>query len=513
MTAPEETGPRRRSSGLDRRGFLRLAALGIGAGATLTLTGCDVLDPRGSISTVDRVDFRNPLHVPPLAEPVRHDGVAVFDLTAQAGRSAIVPGGDAETWGLNGALLGPTLRARRGESVRVNVRNDLDEATTLHWHGMHLPAAADGGPHQMIEPGGTWSPGWQIDQPAATLWYHPHPHGATERHVYRGLGGLFIVDDDAESSLALPRRYGVDDIPVIVQDKTFDGRGRLVDSSRRDNGMIGDTILVNGTAGPVLAVTSELTRLRLLNASTARSYSFGFSDDREFSMIAGDGGLLREPVGLVRVQLTPGERAEIVVRMSAGETTTLRSYPQDLGLSNSRARSTGAADTLDVLLLDAAGSLDPSADLPAQLATIDRFDEASVAETRRLELRNNRINRESMDMNRIDDVVTVDTTEVWEVWNGHRQPHNFHVHDVQFRVLDVDGDPPPPELSGWKDTVYLPPDVRLRLGLRFTRYTDPDVPYMYHCHLLWHEDQGMMGQFVVVEPGQEAGDLDTRHSH
>ncbi|MFD2792813.1 multicopper oxidase family protein [Promicromonospora vindobonensis] len=498
---------------LDRRDFLRLAALGIGTGATMTLTGCDALDPRGAISTVGRVDFRNRLHVPPLAEPVRRDGVTVFDLTAQVGRSAIVPGGDAETWGLNGALLGPTLRARRGESVQIDVTNELDEATTLHWHGMHLPAAADGGPHQMIEPGETWSPRWRIDQPAATLWYHPHPHGATERHVYRGLGGLFILDDDTESALPLPRRYGIDDIPVIVQDKSFDRRGRLVDTSRRDNGMIGDTVLVNGTAGPILEVTSQLTRLRLLNASTARSYSFGFSDDREFSMIASDGGLLREPVALKRVRLTPGERAEIVVRMDPGETTTLRSYPQDLGLSNGRSRSTGAADTLDVLLLDAAGRLDPSAALPARLATIAPFDEASVAETREFELRNNRINRESMDMNRIDDVVTVDTTELWEVWNGHRQPHNFHVHDVQFQVLAVDGSPPPPELSGWKDTVYLPPDVRLRLGLRFTRYADPDVPYMYHCHLLWHEDQGMMGQFVVVEPSQEPGDLGVQHSH
>lgn len=497
----------------DRRTFLRHTALGGGAGAVLALSGCSIFDSREPLDTVGQVEFRNRLHIPPLAETTLSDAATVFDLTARAGRSAIVPGGDAETWGLNGPLLGPTLRARRGEEVRVDVTNDLGEATTLHWHGMHLPAAADGGPHQMIAPGDTWSPTWVIDQPAATLWYHPHPHGETERHVYQGMGGLFIIDDDDESALALPRDYGVDDIPVIVQDKSFDDRGRLVETSRRDNGMIGDTILVNGTAGPVLDVTASRTRLRLLNASTARSYSFGLSDDREFAMIASDGGLLREPIPLDRLLLTPGERAEIIVEMSPNDTTTLRSHPQELGLSSTRDRSTGAADTLDILLLRAGGSLTPSAGLPAQLATIDPLDASAASETREFELRNNRINRESMDMTRIDEVVTVDTTEIWEVWNGHRQPHNFHVHDVQFQILDIDGRAPSPELSGWKDTVYLPPDVRFRLIMRFTEHTDPDVPYMYHCHLLWHEDEGMMGQFVVVAPGQEPGTLDGDHDH
>lgn len=500
-------------SGFDRRAFLRINALGVGAGAVVTLTGCSIFDSRDPIDTVGKVDFRNRLRIPPLAESEQHEGTTVFNLTAQAGRTAIVAAGETETWGINGSLLGPTLRARRGETVQINVTNELDEATTSHWHGMHLPAAFDGGAHQTINPGDTWSPSWTINQPAATLWYHPHPHGQTERHVYRGLGGLFILDDKHESALALPRDYGVDDIPVIVQDKTFDDQGQLVETSRRDNGMIGNTILVNGTSGPVLDVTAQRTRLRLLNASTARSYSFGFSDDREFAMIASDGGLLREPARLTRILLTPGERAEIIVEMSPGHTTTLRSYPQGLGLSGDRSRSTGATDTLDILLLQAGESLVSSAAIPSRLATIKTLNESSAVETREFELRKNCINRESMDMNRIDDVVTVDTTEVWVVWNGHRQPHNFHVHDVQFQILSIDGRDPSPELSGWKDTVYLPPDVRLKLIMRFTEYTDPAAPYMYHCHLLWHEDKGMMGQFVVVEPGQEPGPIGGDHDH
>ena len=487
--------------------------MGTGVGATTLLAGCSIFDFREPINTVDDVDFRNQLHIPPLADTVTENGTTVFDLRIQAGQSNIVPDGDTDTWGVNGPILGPTLRARRGEKVRIDVVNGIDEATTLHWHGMHLPPVADGGPHQMIEPEGTWSPSWTINQPAATLWYHPHPHGATERHVYRGLGGFFILDDDEESNLNLPREYGVDDIPLIVQDKTFDGQGGLVETSRRDNGMLGDTILVNGTVAPILDIAARRTRLRLLNASTARSYAFGFSDDRVFAMIASDGGLLGAPATMDRIQLTPGERAEIIVDMSPGETATLRSFPQNLGLSSSRSDSTGANDTLDILKLQAGDRLERSPAIPARLATIDTLKESEAAQQRGFELSNDRINNESMDMDRIDEVVTIDSTEVWEVWNGHRQPHNFHVHDVQFQILDIDGSEPPPELSGWKDTVYLTPGSRLKLIMRFTDHADPDVPFMYHCHLLWHEDKGMMGQFVVVEPGQQPGSIEGDHHH
>src|SRR5699024_9926949 len=135
--------------------------------------------------------------------------------------------GPTTTWGFSGDLLGPTLRAERGEQVAVEIDNALGEATSVHWHGMHLPAAMDGGPHQMTAPGGTGRPPRPIAQPAATLAYHPPPHGATEEHVYRGLAGLFLLEDDASLAAALPREYGVDDLPLIVQDRTFDAAGAL----------------------------------------------------------------------------------------------------------------------------------------------------------------------------------------------------------------------------------------------------------------------------------------------
>ena len=356
----------------------------------------------------------------------------------------------------------------------------------------------DGGPDYPIAPGDSWSPSWKIDQPAAMLWYHPHPAGATEDQVYKGLAGLFIVDDPATDVPALPHQYGVDDLPLIVQDKSFGGDGEFDQRHRllSDVGVLGDTILVNGTVGPYRDVTTDRVRLRLLNASTARIYNFGFSDDRDFTLVGTDGGLLSAPYQMKSIRLAVGERAEIVVDLKPSERVTLRSLPV------SGDRFQGGTDTFDVLQLRAAAALTPSPAVPAKLVATPRLDPASAVQQRTFEMQGRQINGRRMDMGRVDAVVTVDTTEIWTVFNGHDTPHSFHIHDVQFQVLSANGDPPPPELSGWKDTVFLPPNQEYRLIARFADYADPTAAYMFHCHVLMHEDQGMMGQFVVVEPGQ-----------
>ncbi|MEV5438586.1 multicopper oxidase domain-containing protein [Streptomyces sp. NPDC052682] len=459
------------------------------------------------VSTVGKHRFDTPLAIPPLAESaVDKDGTRVFDLRMQAGQTEFRSGVKTPTWGFNGSYLGPTLRARRGERVRVRITNTLDEASSVHWHGMHLPARMDGGPHQPIAPGATWSPHWRVDQPAATLWYHPHPHGSTEQHVRRGLAGLFLLDDEHSARLPLPRRYGVDDLPVIVQDVRFDG-ARLDDDRRllQNVGFLGDETMVNGTLRPYRTVRDELIRLRLLNASTARTYAFGFPDGRTLSLTATDGGLLERPVSLDRVQLSPGERAEIVVRMRAGERVMLRSFPQKNYGDSWQRRFGGGDDSFDVLELRAAQRLRSSPALPAVLARSALPVEKEAVRGRFFDLKRSGINGRKMDMGRVDETVTRGTTEVWTVRNSNGMPHNFHVHDVQFRVLEVNGSPPPPALGGPKDTVFVPHGTTMRLALRFSGPADPDTPYMYHCHLLYHEDEGMMGQFVVVDKGQRAG--------
>jgi FtsP/CotA-like multicopper oxidase with cupredoxin domain len=452
----------------------------------------------GGVVAVEDVGAANRLAIPPLAAShLDSQGRRVFDLRASAGRHdfGAVGGVDrqAATWGFNGDYLGPTLRAKRGERVVVNVRNDVGEPTTVHWHGMHLPARMDGGPHQQIAPGTTWSPTWTIDQPAATLWYHPHLHGTTERHVYRGLAGMFILDDDPSSALRLPHEYGVDDVPVIVQDKKFRADGELDDhSSQGGMGVLGDTVAVNGTVGAYYEATTQRLRMRLLNASGGRVFNFGFSGDREFALVGTDGGLLARPYRTNRIQLAPGERAEVVVTLRPAEHLRLRSFEPDF----------------DVLELRAGADLKTSPAIPGKLVDVPPMAESSAAKVRAFRLTGHNINGEKMDLDRVDQVVEKDTTEIWQVRNSDGRPHSFHVHDVQFQVLGGDG-----PLGGWKDTVYVEPGSTMRLIMRFTDYADPDTPYMFHCHMLFHEDRGMMGQFVVVEPGQQAGQPQRHHHH
>jgi FtsP/CotA-like multicopper oxidase with cupredoxin domain len=503
--APYRRAMRARLADLPWKRIVAVGALASVVAAGLAVAAGTVLYRRAERSNVGELDFANRLAIPPLAEPtVGPDGAKEFDLRFTAGPSDLVDDGPSDTWGLNGTYLGPTVRADRGDTVRVNVTNGVDEPTTLHWHGMHLPARMDGGPHQMVEPGDTWSPEWTLDQPAATLWYHPHLHGETADHVYRGAAGMFLVDDPAAAP-DLPRTYGVDDIPLIVQDKSFDGDGDLSMGAPIGSsvGFLGDTIVVNGTTDPHLPVTTELVRLRVLNASNARVYRLGFPDGRAFWQVASDAGLLAAPHETERLQLSPGERAEIVVAVEPGEETVLRSFAPDLGLGFPGERFDGGDDTFDIVQLRAADELAPSPALPDGLAEIDAPDEPDADGTRRFDLRGNAINGREMDMDRVDQVVEVGSTEIWEVTNEQSRPHSFHPHLVHFAVLDVDGEPPPPELAGWKDTVYVPPDTTIRIIARFDDHADPATPYMFHCHVLDHEDRGMMGQFVVVEPGDE----------
>lgn len=498
------------------RRLLRWTLAAAVSAIVLLAAAAGILYSRADVSTVGRLPFAEPLAIPPLLAPrVDGDGRKVFALELQAGKTELLPGRRAETWGANGTYLGPTLRASRGDRIVVNVRNDLPEETTLHWHGMHLPARADGNPHQPIEPGATWSPSWEIDQPAATLWYHPHLMGDTAEHVYRGVVGFFLLDDPQAEALDLPKTYGVDDIPLLIQDKRFKDDGSL-DSSNRliaPTGFLGDEILVNGTHDPYLDVTTERVRLRLLNGSNARIYNVGFADNRSFDLLASDGGLLEAPYRTDRIQLSPGERAEIVAAFEPGEQVVLRSFEPDLETYFLESRFAGGDDSFDLLEIRAAPTLSPSPEVPARLAAHEHLHKEDATRTRRFELQgSSQINGRSMDMSRIDEVIETGAAELWQVENASGTPHNFHVHGVSFRVVDYAGGDPPVHLAGPKDTVYVPPGEKVSLLVRFPDYPDADNPYMFHCHLLQHEDRGMMGQFVLVEPSQEPSERPHNHA-
>lgn len=422
-------------------------------------------------------------------------------LEARPGTVELVAGRPTASLGYNGPILGPTIRVRRGDSVRIAVRNGLSEDTTVHWHGLHVPAAMDGGPHQAIRAGETWRPEFVVDQEAATLWYHPHLFEKTAEQAYRGLGGLFVVDDEVSDRLPLPRSYGLDDIPVILQDRRIGQDGQLRYGPAMPDvmhGYPGNVLLANGAIEPVLRVPASVVRLRLLNGSSSSVYRLTLSEGLRMHQVASDGGYLERPVELEAVVLSPGERAEVLV--------DLRGRPAASPLSLEAELFQGGR--LRALSIVASRPAATAVSIPAALAPIARIDASAAERVRSFVLSTMgpggqlTINGRHADMHRVDERVRLGATEIWEVSNrgmGMMQvPHSFHMHNVQFQVLSLNGAPPPATLSGRKDTVLLWPGDAVRLIVAFEDYTGV---YMYHCHLLEHEDFGMMGQFEVEGPG------------
>lgn len=495
----------------------RKVIIGSGAlavGCVGALTGAAIIGPKISTwvtdSSVTSTDHNAPLQIPELYSGEVVDGVRQFTLAMQEGETEFVSGKPTSTWGVNQSYLGPTLRAARGETVKIDVQNNLSEPSVLHWHGMHLPAEMDGGPHQIIAPGENWLPVWDITQPASTLWYHPHPHGETADHAWKGIAGLFIIDDAVEASL--PHEYGVDDVPLIIQDRSFKDDGDF-DTTEWSFGYFGDHILVNGTWGAKFEVSRRLARFRILNGSNTRWYNIAFEDDRPFRLIATDAGYVGEnPPELTSLLLSPAERAEILVEFEPGDDVMLRSLPADKW----QLEDYGADIDFDIIRFTAADELEDSDEL-VFTAFESTHDQPIDENRRRYTLSgHSSINDKEMDMSRIDDVITAGAEEIWEVHAANFASHNFHIHGVSFEVLDVDGEEPPANQRGPKDTVQIPKNQTVTLRVKFPEYTDEKYPYMYHCHILRHEDQGMMGQFLVVEPGREDSvprELQSGHAH
>ena len=458
--------------------------------------------------------FDSPLSVPPLAESTMKGSVRTFDLSLQAGSTEFEAGNPVETWGINGDYLAPTIRVADGEEIKINVGNGLPEDTTLHWHGLHVPAMMDGGPHQPIEMGATWTPHWTVSQAASTNWYHPHLHGRSEAHVKLGVVGMFIVDDAKGSALDLPSTYGLDDLPIIIHDSPvglttgnpFDFVNELLGARNGDS-----LTLVNGQYEPYFDVSTSLLRLRLLNASIGDVFEFSLSDSRDFSIIASEGGLFEKPLTDNRLMMSPGERYEIVVEFQPGETVLLnRSVLDDDG-------TLGVPES--TIEFRATSALSRNAEIPMTLAELAATNTDGVVRTRNFDMSGVEINGLMMQMDRIDQVVHAGTKEIWAVRNlDRRELHNFHVHGVSFRVLSVGGEAPEPHQSWDKDTVLIPPETTVELLVTFPEAASEGWPFMFHCHFLRHEGRGMMGQYLVVEPGSSLEPADHMissggHSH
>lgn len=505
-------------------------------------------------------------------------------------------GNDVPTWGYNGSLLGPAIRLERGKQVHVDIFNRLDEATTVHWHGLEVPGEVDGGPQAVIASGQRRRVSFIPDQPASTCWFHPHQHGWTGHQVAQGLAGLVLIDDAESGRLPLPKQWGIDDIPVILQDKRLSEDGKSIDY-RLDVmsaavGWFGDTMLTNGAIYPQHGVPRGWLRMRLLNGCNARSLNLTTSDGRPMYVIASDGGLLAEPVSVSELPMLPGERFDVLVDTSDGRAFELQTLPVSqmgmtlapfdrplpvLSINPLRVMSSGtlpdklvdlpampvasATDTRVLKLM-----MDPELDRRGMQALMDKYGHAAMAgmdmsghvmqemhggqpgamphsnmqatdrgnshggkmtgmdhgnmsgaqHGSRADMNHggmsgtpgpagaydyhhgNSINGVPFNMQEPAFEAKRGTWEKWTIsGEGDMMLHPFHVHGTQFRILSENGKPPAAHRSGWKDMVKVE-GARSEILVRFNHQADKSAAYMAHCHLLEHEDTGMMLGFTVA---------------
>lgn len=460
---------------------------------------------------------QNPLFLPPTLSGTN------FNLTVQADSTEFFTGHQTPTYGVNGNILGPTLILNKGDNVTLNITNNIPTVTTMHWHGLHVPAHADGGPHQMIMQGTTWSPSFTVMNDAATYWYHPHGQNRTDIQVTKGLAGLIIVRDSFEAALNLPRTYGIDDIPLIVQTKCFDVLYQTAIATMFDT-----VPMINATINPFLNAPAQIVRLRLLDGASDRSFLFGFSNNMTFYQIATDGGLVRSPIAKNRLQLSPGERAEILIDLTGmqGQTISMMNYGSGLpdgilgaqnvgnGMSQIPDYNLNFLNGADYNLLEinvVAPTLNPITSIPTSLVNFQPIDASLINRTRDFVFAPQTmgpmemvegpftINGHQFSMDTINDTTYLNQVEKWTLTNNTLIAHPFHIHDVQFYVTDVNGISVPVSEQVKKDVVLVMPNESVSFITKFEDFADT-IPYMYHCHLLHHEDDGMMGSFVVL-PG------------
>jgi blue copper oxidase len=451
-----------------------------------------------------------------------------FNLNIHESTKQLVTGNQTITGALNNETFwGPTLFINKGEEVHLNVTNNLNESTTVHWHGMHLPAIMDGGPHQIIPAGALWETFWTVKNQASTLWYHPHLHETTQAQMTKGVGGFIIVKDQEEGALALPRTYGVDDIVLALTSRSYNANTNTFVSPPASNRVYGDYMLTNGAPKAQYTLPKQMVRLRILNAEIERGYNLGFSDNRTFYIIANDGGLLNAPItvtGTNRVKLMVGERIEILVDLSnnvVGSSLDLKAYNsgQPLGFPGGEPNATGQFGSLlnntdfTVLHINVGAtttSPTPITTVPSTLINNTYWTASDATVNRSIAVTGGQgpmpfsLDNHPFVLNYIDKTVNLNDTEKWTVTNNAIFGHSFHVHDIEFKIVARNGSAANvgAHESGWKDTFYVPRNESVTFVGKFDDYADSDVthPYMYHCHFGGHEDGGMMGQFIVVAP-------------
>jgi spore coat protein A len=529
-----------------RKEFLKLGLVG-GAGLALS-SGAFASSPSGRayVTTGHLLrskaqlpkPFMIPLFVPPVLKPERTVSWArgtrvptdYYEITHKEGKAEILPGLKTALWGYDGIFPGPTIESRSGRKIVVRYHNELPVPVTTHLHGGRTPPGSDGYPTDLILPRSSSShthhehpahPAWlfhrgskyyvyPLEQRAATLWYHDHRMDFTGPQIWRGLAGFHIVHDDEEDTLPLPKDKK--DVPLMLCDRAFGEGGSFLypslDPSLQGkpgvkgnymDGVLGDTILVNGVPWPFMEVSNTRYRFRILNASNARRYRLaldpGPSEGLPFVQVGSDGGLLGAPISHRTIPIAPAERFDVVIDFSK--------YP--VGTKVTLKNHLGYGTTSRVMRFHVVRKEKERSTVPEQLSDMDEFKALGESNARpkhqfffSRDITHNGqkvwvINGKMFSPSRIDARPKLGSTEIWELVSDVHHP--VHIHLVKFKVLSRNGGEPPPTDAGWKDTVDLRPGEVARVIARFDGYKGR---YVFHCHNLEHEDMMMMANFEVV---------------
>lgn len=443
--------------------------------------------------------------LPRLANRATAPGSFEAALRAGPATARFAPSAATPILGYNGESPGPLIEVTEGDRVRIDFRNEIPgQPTTVHWHGMPVPADQDGNPMDPVASGAGRVYEFTLPEgSAASYWYHPHPHGRTAEQVYMGLAGVFLVRPKVDP---VPAEYG--DTVLFLTDLRLAADGTIPASNAVDqmNGRVGDHVLVNGQRNPVLSVPAGTRRrFRLFNATNARYLRLRFGD-APMTIIGSDGGLLEAPVAAAEILLAPAERVELVVAFDRPGTAALKTLPYDRGWMGSSPRPDDGDLTLLTVEVTAPARAAAPPPLPAVLRAVPAL--GAPVERRRFTFSESMrmdgssmtmsfmINGRTFDMNRIDVAPRVGAVELWEIENPTDMDHPFHIHGTMFQVVEIQGagGVRKPGYRAWKDTVNVARGETVRFLIR------QDMPgqRMFHCHILEHEDLGMMGIAGVV---------------
>lgn len=427
-----------------------------------------------------------------------------YELTAAEFEWEISANKKVKAWGFNESIPGPVLKARKGETLTIKVKNNLGEPTVIHWHGIQLPSSMDGtdDTQRPIQPGEEFEYTFAVPD-AGTFWYHSHQN-ETEQ-MERGMYGALIVEEETDVITDAEKIFMIDDMKLTAGNEFKKGNFFQRWFERHD-GREGDILLINGKENPAFDMHAGQTeRWRFINASSAKYFYLSLGG-RSFKIIATDGGLLEMPREATEILLTPGERVDIIAGpFNQGETVAIESLPYNRMTTIKSKQAQYASVKV--------GQSKPSlAIIPQRLRRIEPLAPQNAPVTRKVKFSVGPSWKHGIDFlvnNNVhtnDKPVTIGELQVWEISNTSLMDHPFHLHGFFFQVLEENGKAP--AWKAWKDTINLKPRSRVKIA-----WMPDNRPgkWMYHCHILEHHEAGMMAHFEVVDP--KIGPTNTHHSH